>query len=168
MCCAGSVAIGVILREISLALVTILVEHREGHRLRLKARQSETIIVEEEEELLPPAPPRAGKQLADVLTGLNEEDINKVIVHLSRILFKVGFVPSGFDMKVFVGTVFPVCFLMVLMLSLTAAAAVSSRFWAAAAKWPPPRCDLLRGQRRRECGQVASTADGSSTSRSLS
>ena len=46
-------------------------------------RQSKTIIVEEEEELLPPALPPAGKQLADVLTGLDEEDMNRVIGHLS-------------------------------------------------------------------------------------
>ena len=45
---------------------------------RAKAKQSKSIIIEEENECPPPGPPAAGKQVADVLAGLSQEDMNEV------------------------------------------------------------------------------------------
>ena len=55
---------------------------------RAKAKQSKTIIIEEENECPPLGPPAAGKQLADVLAGLSQEDLNDVIGHLPLSLLK--------------------------------------------------------------------------------
>ena len=61
-----------------------LVKNKE----RAKAKQSKTIIIEEENECPPLGPPAAGKQLADVLAGLSQEDLNDVIGHLPPSLLK--------------------------------------------------------------------------------
>ena len=58
------------------------------HKERAKAKQSRSIIIEEENECPPPGPPTAGKQLADVLAGLSQEDLNDVIGHLPPSLLK--------------------------------------------------------------------------------
>ena len=68
-----------------------------------KAKQSKNIIIEGEDELLPPAPRPVGKPLADVLAGF-------ISGGYRLLLCKIGFIPPGFGMKVFVGCSFPCVF----------------------------------------------------------
>ena len=51
------------------------------YKEKAKAKQHKSIIIEEEGEGPPPGPPVAGKQLADVLAGLSQEDLKEVLVH---------------------------------------------------------------------------------------
>ena len=50
-------------------------------KVKAKAKPNKTIIIEEEGEGPPPGPPVAGKQLADVLTGLTQERLHEVLSH---------------------------------------------------------------------------------------
>ena len=63
-----------------------LVKNKE----RAKAKQRKSIIIEEEDECPPPGPPVAGKQLADVLAGLPQEELKEVISHLPPLLQTVA------------------------------------------------------------------------------
>ena len=61
-----------------------------------KVKQCRTIIIEEDKELLP-APPPAGKQLADLIAGLSPEDLGNVMVTCRPPLCKSGFSLLGFS-----------------------------------------------------------------------
>ena len=55
---------------------------------RAKAKQNKSTTIEEEGECPLPGAPVAGKQLADVLAGLSQEDLKEVLVHCSPSLLQ--------------------------------------------------------------------------------
>ena len=93
---------------------------------KAKAKQNKSIIFEAEGECPPPGPPVAGKQLADVLAGLSQEDLKEVFVHYPPSLLQTVSSFGDPGQTSLLGSRSPWVFQKVLRLPPTAPAAISS------------------------------------------